>query len=85
MTAKAKFNATNVLNAFAKYYPMLKPKAVYYLPDGFLIYAPMVENGTDYGDPYYRMDVKFTTAQPFNMRDRKQMFAAFKAGPIWEK
>ena len=78
-------NVNSVLKAFIKFYPKLKPSAIYKIDNGFLIFAPLVENGTDYSNPYYFLDSKLSIANPFSMKNRKQMFAAFKEGPIWEK
>ena len=77
-------NINSVIKAFVSYYPDLKPKAIYDISDGFLIYAPQFEDETDYADPYYFISKDLSIANQFNMKNRKQMFKAFDDGPIWK-
>ena len=85
MIIKAKYENNAILKCFKKFYPSLNPKAIYKIENGFLIFAPILEDETDYGDPYYFVDSKLTSASPLNMKYFKQMGKAFDDGPIWKK
>lgn len=74
----------DILKAFKKEYPKLKPKSVYELSDGYLIAAPQVPDGeTDYGDPYYYVSTDLTIVQKMNPQRMNDMFKAFATGQIW--
>lgn len=84
MKIVATFNPTNIVNIFKKYYSDIEPKAIYKLPDGYLVYAPRILNGTDFNDPYYFVDIQSSLAHLFDMRERKKFFTALENGPIWK-
>ncbi len=74
----------SIKETFNKFYPNLSPEKVYATNNGYIIYAPIIKNATDFSNPYYFMDDKYKKVTVFNMIDHKKLFAAFKRGPIWK-
>ena len=85
MSTRPASEINSILKCFKQYYPSLDPKTIYQVDNGYLIFAPLVENGTDYGNPYYFVDDQFETAAPLNMKYHMQLNKAFDSGPIWTK
>lgn len=83
MKVQAKFDINSILKTFVKYRSDIKPKAIYKIENGFLIFAPAFDDEIDYSNPYYFLDIKNKTVQPFNMKYHKQMFDAIEHEPIW--
>lgn len=84
MKVVGKINTNKILDIFNKTYPDLKPSKIFKLSDGYLIIAPRVKGGVDYGDPNYFVNSSITKASAFDMRRRQDMFKAFRSKPIWE-